>query len=201
VEPGRQSLADFLGYWLTTIEPTVAASTHYSYARNVKLHVIPHIGGTRLANADAGTLNGLYAQLLASGRRDRPGGLSPRSVAYVHTILGRALKDAVRWGRLARNPAAAADPPRVRASAATEPQTWTADTLRDFLARSLAEGDRYYAGWHLLASTGMRRGEALGLRWADLDLDASYASIRQTVIAVRHEVRLATPKTAKSRHR
>jgi len=59
--------------------------------------------------------------------------------------------------------------------------------------------DRYWAAYLLLATTGMRRGEALGLRWADLDLMASRAAIRQTVVTVNHDVRFGTPKTAKGR--
>jgi predicted Zn-dependent protease len=84
------------------------------------------IGSTPLA-VDAGTLNTLYAALLADGRKDHAGGgLSPRSVRYIHTIIHRALKDAVRWGRLARNPADAADPPKAEEASRPESITWTA---------------------------------------------------------------------------
>jgi integrase len=105
-------------------------------------------------------------------------------------------KDAVRWGRLARNPVDAADPPRPTSSN-TEPITWTAEQTRDFLVGTA--DDRLSAAWVLLATTGMRRGECLGLRWRDLDLDLGFASIRQTVIAVHHQVQLGEPKTAKGR--
>lgn len=200
VPRSRQSLADYVTDWLAAIEPTVRPATHYSYARNLRLHVLPELGWTPLAGVDGGSLNALYGRLLASGCKDpvRLGeGLSPRTVRYVHTIVHRALKDAVRWGRLARNPADAADPPRASASARSEPTTWTPGELRTFLAGAI--DDRLFAAWLLLASTGMRRGEALGLRWRDLDLAASSAAIRQTVIAVNHEVMIGTPKTAKGR--
>lgn len=130
-------------------------------------------------------------------RHYRGGGLSPRSIRYVHTILHRGLKDAVRWGRLARNPADAADPPRASAMPSPELKTWTADELRYFL-EYIAE-DRLHPAFMLLATTGMRRGEALGIRWADLDLEASRVSIRQTVIVINHNVRFGTPKTAKGK--
>ena len=74
--------------------------------------------------------------------------------------------------------------------------TWTPSELNDFLGRSAASDDRYYAVWVLLATTGMRRGEALGLRWSDIDVAAGRASIRQTVVAVNHGVSFGTPKTA-----
>lgn len=115
VELSRQSVEGFMTEWLSTIEPTVRPSTLHSYKRNLTVHVVPNIGQLKLQQLDAGTLNGLYAHLLA-GTDTSASGLSPRSVRYVHTILHRALKDAVRWQRLARNPADAADPPRVNPS-------------------------------------------------------------------------------------
>ncbi|MDQ3104651.1 MAG: site-specific integrase [Actinomycetota bacterium] len=184
--------------WLATIAPTVRPSTHYSYARNLRLHVLPYLGSTPLAAVDGGVLNGLYASLLASGRKNHEGGgLSARSVSYVHTIAHRAFKDAVKWGRLVRNPANAADPPRATSSGSPDMVTWTAEQLRTFLDG--VRGDRLSAAYLSLATTGMRRGEALGLRWADLDLDAGRAAIRQTVIAVNHHPVIGTPKTAKGR--
>lgn len=194
----KQTLTEYVEEWLRAIEPTVRPSTHYSYARNLRLHVLPYLGTTTLHAVDAGMLNGLYATLLASGRRDHEaGGLSPRSVRYVHTIAHRAFKDAVKWGRLARNPADAADPPRASSSGRPESVTWTAEQLRTFLAGT--RDNRHGTAYLVLATTGLRRGEALGLRWRDLDLDAGRAAIRQTVIAVRHTPMLGTPKTAKGR--
>jgi hypothetical protein len=81
-------------------------------------------------------INKLYAQLLANGHQDKPGGLKPRTVRYIHTTLHRAFKDAVRWGRLPRNPVAAADPPGTTAAAPPEMGTWTAGTLARFLELS-----------------------------------------------------------------
>jgi integrase len=137
-------------------------------------------------------LNGLYAQLLADGRKNQAGGgLSARSVRYIHTIIHRLLKDAVRWGRLARDAADAADPPR-SASSHTEMVTWTGEETGRFLAG--VRDDRLAAAFVLLATTGARRGEVLGLRWSDVDLDAGRAAI-----AVHHRVQLGEPKTARGR--
>ena len=260
VEPSQQPLGEFLEEWLRAIEPTLRPSTFDSYARNVRNHVIAHISNVRLTKVDAGTLNGLYAHLLAHGRRQpsRTGrGYSPevveralelraegrsltatakqlreelpeadhitkdtlacllrrhrngdtadvgsqldgRTVNYVHTILHRALKDAVRWGRLARNPADAADPPR-GGQKSDGIHSWDAATLRTFLSESAGSGDRLHPLWVLLATTGMRRGEALGLRWSDLDLDAGRLRVVQTIIQVRSKVMTGEPKTARGR--
>ena len=262
-EPTHQTLEQFLDEWLQAIEPTVRPSTFDSYRRNVRLHVMAHIGGVRLAKVDALVLNRLYALLLAEGRRPpsrlgsgysetllaraeelraegtslsrtvqrlqeehaeaatltkdtlasilrrRAGGVSAsprrqrpgldrRTVAYVHTILHRAFKDAVRWGRLARNPADAADPPRA-GQRSDDVHAWDAATLRGFLHASSRAGDRYYALWVLLATTGMRRGEALGLRWSDVDLNAGRVRIVQTLIQTGTVVAISEPKTARGR--
>ncbi|HEV7208308.1 MAG TPA: Arm DNA-binding domain-containing protein, partial [Mycobacteriales bacterium] len=141
------------------------------------------------------------ASLLRRATADPPAsstGLDPRTVAYIHTIIHRACKDAVRWGRLARNPADAADPPRaIRKTGRV--QAWDADTLRGFLDISRIEGDRRHALWVVLATTGLRRGEALGLRWSDVDLDAARIRIVQTVIQIRSTVSIGEPKTASGR--
>ena len=84
----------------------------------------------------------------------------------MHAVLHRALRDAVRWGLISRNPIEMADPPRI--STAREMHTWDPDSSRLSL-RSPRE-DRLHALWQLLALTGMRRGEACGLRWRDCDL-------------------------------
>lgn len=199
VPRSRQTLAEFVQEWLAAIAPTVRPATHYSYARNLRLHVLPYLGSAPLASVDAGTLNQLYARLLLAGRKDHNSGagLSTTSVRYVHTIIHRALKDAVKWGRLPRNPADSADPPKASSSAKPEPVIWTPEQLRAFLGG--VHGDRLSAAYLLLATTGARRGEVLGLRWVDLDLDGGMASIRQTVIAVNHKPVIGSPKTAKDR--
>ncbi len=199
VERSRQTVHAYLDDWLEAVEPTLSPSTFHSYERNMRLHVKPRIGAVRLPDLDPGVINQLYAQLLAEGHRDHPGGLKARTVRYIHTILHRAFKDAVRWGRLPRNPVAAADPPGTTAAASPEMVTWDAATLAQYLERARTTNDRYYAAWYLVATTGLRRGEALGLRWADLNLEAGRASIRQTLVCVNHEVQISSPKTTKSR--
>ena len=101
-------------------------------------------------------------------------------------------------GRLARNPADAADPPR----AGQKPDgihSWDAATLRRFLEASGEAGDRLHGLWVLLATTGMRRGEALGLRWSDLDLEAGRTRVVQTIIQIAGVVSVGEPKTGRGR--
>jgi integrase len=140
-------------------------------------------------------INLLYARLLSE---PDPHGhlLSPATVRRVHATLHRALKDAVRWSRLSRNPVDSADPPRA-AGFDREMKVWTATEVRSFLERE-RESDLYPL-WLLLATTGMRRGEALGLSWEDLDLEAGRLSITKTLIMNGYATMLSTPKTKKGR--
>ncbi len=202
VPPRRQTLAAFLtDDWLPAIKGTVRPSTFESYRRYLALHVIPQIGGVQLRDLDGARLNALYARLRTDGARldSRPGALSPRTVRYIHTILHRALRDAVRWGRVARNVADAADPPSNKAAqeAAPEMTTWSGAELVRFL--DWTEGDRYNIAWAFLATTGMRRGEALGLTWEDIDFDANKASIRRAITAINHSIERGATKSGKSR--
>ncbi len=148
------------------------------------------------------TLNSLLRRRAArdagEGPDEAPPGLDRRTVNYIHTILHRAFKDAVRWSRLARNPADAADPPRGGAKS-DGVHAWDSTMLRSFLAASRESNDRLHALWVLLATTGMRRGEALGVRWSDVDLDAGRLRVVQTITQVRSKVTVGEPKTAKGR--
>ena len=119
------------------------------------------------------------------------------TIHHVHSCLHKACKDAVRWGRIPRNPLDAADPPRKKGDGSREMKTWTKEQLRAFL-EALAE-DRLCALWHTIAMTGMRRGEALGLRWSDVDLENSRLSVRRALIPINRDVVVSEPKTAKGR--
>jgi hypothetical protein len=106
VQPSKATVREHLTSWLPTIRTTVRPSTYRSYAGHVEHHLSPAIGKARLQPLDSERLNALYADLLERG-------LAPATVRRIHATLSRALKDAVRWKRLVRNPAADADPPTV----------------------------------------------------------------------------------------
>ena len=147
-----------------------------------------------LLNLNAGHLNAFYADLLVDGRRTGPGGLSPTSVRRIHATVHKALADAVRWGRLPRNPADQADPPRASTG---EMHVWTPQQLGAFI--DYVRADRLFAAWLLAATTGMRRGELVGLRWSDVELEAGLVKVRQIRTVARYQVLTLTPKTDKGR--
>jgi integrase len=128
-----------------------------------------------------------YRVLERSGRKDyREGeGLSARTVRYLHTIIHGVLAQAVRDGMLLRNPADAATPPTAREAKAPEMQCWTAAQLATFLTWA-AENSQSHALWYVMAHTGMRRGEALALRWRNIDLDVGSVSIRRSAGIARN---------------
>jgi len=183
--------------WLPAIESTIRPSTFRSYKQHVECHICPHIGSVQMQKLSGSQINALYAKLAVSGKRDGKTGLSALSIRHTHATLHRALKDAVRWERTSRNPADAADPPRVSSSGSHEMKTWDAKRLAAFLGAT--RSDRLGGLWHLLAMTGMRRGEALGLRWEDVDLEAGRISVRRALIPNGKVVVVSEPKTARGR--
>jgi len=200
VVPSKQTVSEFVDDWLAAIGSTVRASTLASYHRNLEQHVVPAIGHVPLRVLDAGALNALYGQLLAGGRRDtKDGGLSPRTVRYIAAILHRALRDAVRWGRISVNPATAADPPRAKVVREAQPamKVWSAAEVERFL--NVTADSRYQPAWLTLATTGMRRGELLALTWDDVDLDRRSITIRKALVIVTHVPQLGPTKTGKAR--
>jgi len=131
-------------------------------------------------------LTGHYRALEKAGRKDHKAGegLSPRTVRYLHTIVSRVLRQAVKDGLL-RNPAEVATPPSAREARPPEMTCWDARQLAAFLGWA-AEHSQHHALWRALAHTGARRGEMLALRWRDLDLDAATVSIRRSAGMVRN---------------
>ena len=203
VPASRLTVREFVeGRWLPAVAAELRPSTLASYRRNLRLHVLPALGQVPLQQLDASQIQRLYAQLLATGRKDHATGkgLSVRTVRYLHTILKAALKTAVGWELLTRNPADGARPPRASSVAdGTSPiSTWTREQLGAFL--DTTSGERLGPLWRFLAMTGCRRGEALGLSWESVDLDEGRVQIRRTLIDADHGVPVwSDPKTARGR--
>jgi len=193
VDPGRQTMTEYLREWLVAIQQAVRPWTWTSYRSNIDRQVVARLGGRALRQLGASHLDVLCSELLDDGRCDGAGWPSPCSVRYIRTILHRVLRDAVRWGKPPRNPAAMTDPPRSRAP---EMKAWQKGGLRRFLAS--VEGDRLYVAWLLVSTMSLRRVELLGLGGSDLDFEAGRAAIRQTLSSVGDEVTSSTPKTTKS---
>jgi integrase len=196
----QSTLGEWLDRWLALCSVRgLRQTTVEGYRRVLELYVPGALRETALGELRPQHLNALYAELLTSGRHYGTGGLSARTVRYVHASLNKALGDAVRLGMIDRNAAQVADPPSRSASQARIFPTWTPEELRRFL--SSAKDDPWYPALHLAATTGLRRGELLGLRWGDLDLDSGELQVVQCVVQVGWEPVVTAPKTRSSRRR
>ncbi len=190
VAPDAMTVADYLTGWVATLGAAGRRpSTIESYARNVRVHIAPAIGPVKLQALTPVHLDRLYADMAER--------LSPRMVRYVHTIIRKALSDALKKGLVVRNVADAATPPSAKSTKAPEMATWTPEQLRTFLD-GVAD-HRLFPLLRLTAMTGLRRGEVLGLRWSDLDLGAGRLVVRQQVTAVAGQVQVGELKTAAGR--
>jgi integrase len=130
------------------------------------------------------------ARIIARARHAQPPSesvLAARTVRYIHTIISRSLREAIRLGFLANNPAANASPPR-NSKARPERVVWTADETRRFLSWAKQREHRLWPAWAFVATSGDRRGANLGVRWVDIDFDRATASLEWTVTAVRHQI-------------
>ena len=197
VPPAKTTVRRYLTEsWLPMQEHRLRPSTLDDYRRRIENHILPALGNIALQDLDAARLDRLYADLLARGG---PGGgpLKPKSVRNVHVVIRKALADATRKRLVSRNVAIDADPPRVPGPGEREMATWTPEELQIFL-KGISR-HRLAAAYVLAASTGMRRGEVLGLRWSDLDLDLRTAAVVQTIINVAYVVTVSEPKTARGR--
>jgi integrase len=185
VEPSKVPLTTFMTKeWLPAIGGTVRPLTLRTYTSIVQQHITNRdIGGVPLCNLNAGHINAAYAQMAAEG-------YSPASIRLTHTVLHRALKDAMRWDKIRRNPATAADPPR---QPETRAQAWTATETQRFLDH--VEGDRLAPLWRLAVATGMRRGELLGVTWQGLDLESASLTVSQQVIGLKGGLAFGPPKS------
>lgn len=185
--PSDELLGDYLIRWLSVVRCRVRPVTLSSY-RQMAAHAIEGLGGRPLKLVSPLDLQSLYTSLGET--------LSSRTVNYVHAVLRRALGEAEDWGLMASNPARKVRAPRITSR---ELQIPTAEETQRFLYT--ASNDRLHALWAWLAVTGTRRGEALGLKWEDIDWNRQTALIRRTLTGHGPERQLTPPKTPKSQRR
>jgi integrase len=167
---GTLSLEDYLTRWLKdSVEDTVRRSTFAQYKSVVNRHLIPALGRLKLKSITPAHARSLYREKLDSG-------LSPRTVQYIHVTLHKALKQAVLDGLIPRNVADA-----VKAPLAHKKEVKPLTPVQVAALLSAASGNRLEALYVTAIHTGLRRGELLGLKWTDLDLDARTLSVQRSL--------------------
>ena len=187
--PGpSQKMSQYLSHWLEDqVRLGVRPRTYESYALNVR-RLTPYIGEIRLDKLRPSHLQHCYAELLKRG-------LSARSVEQAHAVLRIALRQAVRWSLIAQTPSAAVTLPRAERR---EMQPLTPEQVHTLLTSTA--NDALHPLWVLLVTTGLRIGEATGLAWQSLDLDAGTLTVRQALQRQQGKgLVLVEPKTGRSR--
>ncbi len=173
--------------WLeTSVKPRVRPLTYAGYKINVEKHLVPTLGKIPLDQ-----LTPLHVQEMINGRL--AAGLSGKSVAYMHQVLRTALGLATRWDLVSRNVARLVDPPRIERKPINP---FTPDEAREFLGA--VRGHRLEALFSVALALGLRQGEALGLRWDDVDYVAGTLSVRYQLQRIEGKLTLVPPKTKRS---
>ncbi|MET4808325.1 site-specific integrase [Limibacillus sp. MBR-115] len=189
----RDTLAAYLDRWQKGRKIEVAATTWERQGQLIET-VRPHIGALKLKDLSPDDLKALYALLLTEGRIKGAGGLAPRTVGHVHRMLHKALHDAERAGTIYRNPAAIVSAPKVQKVPVDVPSP---ETLQRFV--ETIRGDRLYPVLMLLYATGLRRGEALALRWADIDIERLFVTVNRSAVRVAGKTIIKPTKSGRGR--
>lgn len=181
-------LKDYLARWLKDVcVPRLEAKTVESYRTCIDLHIAPRIGQLWLADLQPRHIQGLYADMATDG-------IGARTIELTHVTLHSALKQAVRWQLLSRNPAEGAVPPRPerREMKALDPERVAAIMN---VARKTPIGILVY----LALCTGMRKAELLGLKWTDIDWDNQTIQVQRNLVRVGGKTIVKDTKTRGSR--
>lgn len=178
VEPVKLTVSAFLDKYLSIhAEQNVAATTLARYKSIIEHHLKPALGGLPLVRLTPIHLQEFYATLAKGGRKDdHEGGLSAQSILHTHRLISAALTKAVKWQLLARNPADAVEPPKVRAQ-----EMRVLDAAGTARLITAAAGTSLHLPILLAVCCGLRRGEILGLRWMDLDEAAAVLYVRRAL--------------------
>jgi integrase len=160
-DASNQTVSGYMTRWLEDFaKGTIAPRTYHNYKLQIREHIVPAFGTMKLSKLDTPNIQALYTAKL----RDN---LKPSSVRYIHAVLHCALEKAVELRLIPRNPAASARPPKIRQEEITPLDVEQTRVLLD-----AAKDDRFECLYILSLTCGLRMGEALGLKWSDIDLDA-----------------------------
>jgi integrase len=185
--PSEKSLEEFLGEWLETARGSLRPASIAVYGTIIQKHLVPSLGMIPLAKLTPARIQKFY-------NLKREDGTGSRTQSYCHATLHRALSFAVRMGYLRENPCDRVERPRHEAR---ERRPLSTEELIRFL--EAAADHRLGTLFLMAATTGARRGELLGLRWKDIDIDAGIMAISRQLIEVAGKKAFGDLKTKASR--
>jgi integrase len=193
----RQTVGEYLDHWLEyTLKAKAKPRSFESFSTIARLHIRPTLGPIQLHKFAPQHIQRLLDEKSKQG-------LSPQSVTNIRTVLRSALSQALKWNLVSRNSAALVSAPRIEHR---EVQTLNPEHARALL--EAAEGSRFGTLYNVDLTLGLRRGEVLGLRWADIDFDGRALRVSRSMQRLstgmtewgkRSELRATETKTGRSR--
>jgi integrase len=171
--PANLTVEQYLTSWLAdSVKGTVSRATYDGYRRDVHHHIIPELGRRKLKELTPGDIRRLYRKMAEKGLKDR-------SIEYVHTTLHKSLKAAVVDRLITHNPTDGVKPIKTPTGAAKESKAL--DPLQVKALLDAASGSRFEALYEVAIHTGLRRGELLGLKWMDINLEPGTLMVRRSL--------------------
>ena len=185
----KQTVKDFLNYWLEEVhKATLKVSTYALYRRHLDNHIIPHLGHIQLQKLKVDHVQAFL-------NNEQKAGLKAGTIKLIYTILDAALNDAIQWQRLVVNVCQGVKLPR---QTRREVPLLDQEQAQRFLQS--AQGNRLDCIITLALTSAMRLGEILALRWEDLDLEARVLQVRHTVDYIKGQGWVESePKTESGR--
>ncbi len=200
---GKYTVSRWMEEWFENVcKIKVRPSSHQTYRGYIDHHIAPYIGKTPIEKLSTMDLQKLCRKLMDKGRVERieskkqPKGLGPKTVRNVMQVISSAMDFAVAQKIITDNPCKALELPKVEKQ---EMQTIPAEQLQAFLMEAKASG--VYEMYYIELSTGLRRGELLGLKWQDIDWSNAVITVRRQVARVNGEITEAPLKTKNSYRR
>ena len=189
VEKGKLTVKEYMETWLRDVVAVRnRPNTERLYSTIVRNWIIPHLGHLPLSKVQPGNVERMTAAVVTAGR-------STRTAHHIHTMLSKALKDAMRKGLVSRNVCQAVLPPHPGRYEVNLPE---AEAITALLKE--ADTSVYGVVYRFIAYTGVRRGEAAGLRWSNVDLDGGIISVVETAQRVKGKgIVFQSPKSAAGR--
>ena len=197
VDPTGITVGEWLATWLAAVRSEISPKSHERYTEIVRNFLTPALGNLPITKLTAVDIQKVYNGWATGGRRDRKsGGLSPRTRRHIHRILRAALFRAVKQQLIARNPA---DAFRKRLPKVERRELLTLSTKQSVRLLEAIKHTRAYWPTLLALTTGMRRGEVLGLRWKNVDLESAMVRVVESIEQTKSGLRFKAPKTERSR--
>ena len=186
----RYKLAEWLKLWLDdVIAHSVEQTTIERYEEAIRLHIVPELGNIEISKITPRQVQELQSKLLRDG-------MAPKGVEMVHGVFSGAMNHAVKMELIFRNPVEAVSPPPVQKTEAFSP---TLEQVQALLRVAVSSGHYLWVCVYLIVFTGLRRGEALGLRWASVNLNAQTVLIEASLGVTKQGLILKGPKTDSGR--